>query len=164
MFSQACVKNSVQGGGVQPSLVGRHPPGQTPPWADTPGQTPLGRHPLAGTHPPGQTPPTTPPHPRWPLQRTVCILLECILVDGIFLPKFVQYFPSFHGLLQIRSNTSQLSATLGVVCQVKWLWLTHLSHQAQLFYYFFFLWKLSYYDNWEKYDAAKITCQGFLVT
>ena len=62
MFSQACVKNSVQGGG------GVHPPGQTPsgrppsPYADTllPGQvdTPLGRHPSwAGRHPPEQTPP-----------------------------------------------------------------------------------------------------------
>ena len=62
MFSQACVKNSVRGGG------GVHPPGQTPsgrppsPYADTllPGQvdTPLGRHPSwAGRHPPEQTPP-----------------------------------------------------------------------------------------------------------
>ena len=41
-------------------LAGRHSPGQTPPWADTPWQanTPLGR----------------------PLQQTVHILLECILV------------------------------------------------------------------------------------
>ena len=38
------------------------PPRQTPPCADTP----LGRHPL--------------PLPRWPLQRTVRFLLECILV------------------------------------------------------------------------------------
>ena len=76
MFSQACVKNSVQGGGV-------HPPRQTPlkadspladtPWPDTsPRQTsrfgrqlPLGR---------------PPPPPRRPLQRTVRILLEWILV------------------------------------------------------------------------------------
>ena len=33
------------------------------------GQTPPGRHPPLGRHP-----------PRWPLQRTVRILLECILV------------------------------------------------------------------------------------
>ena len=61
-------------------LLGRHPPpGQTPPsWADTPL---LGRHP-----PPGQTSPWAAPHwadtppPRWLLQRTLGILLECILV------------------------------------------------------------------------------------
>ena len=62
MFSQACVKNSVHGGeDVQP--LGRHPledtPGQTPSWADPPGQTPPGRQ---------------------LLQLTVRILLECILV------------------------------------------------------------------------------------
>ena len=41
--------------------LGRHPPGQTPP---LPGQTPPGRH----------------PETRRPLQQTVRILLECILV------------------------------------------------------------------------------------
>ena len=49
------------------------PPGQTPPWADTP----LGRHSLR------QIPlwaDTIPPHTRRPLQRTVRILLERILV------------------------------------------------------------------------------------
>ena len=45
-----------------------HPPRQTSPLAATP--TP-GRH-LPGRHPPGRT-----------LQRTVCILLECILFCGI---------------------------------------------------------------------------------
>ena len=59
MFSQASVILST----------GQTPPGQTPPWADTPGQTPPCLvH--AGIHPP----------PRQPLQRTVRILLECILV------------------------------------------------------------------------------------
>ena len=54
------------------------PPGQTPPPADTPpGQTHTphthpGRHPPADRH--------NPPTPRWPLQHTVRILLECILV------------------------------------------------------------------------------------
>ena len=51
-----------------PILLGRHPPRQTPPppgrhtplWADTPGQIP----------------------PRRPLQWTVRILLECILVNS----------------------------------------------------------------------------------
>ena len=61
MVSQACVKNSAQGGRYTP-------PRQT--------HTPLGRHPL-GRHPPGQI--TRPPS-RQPLQRMVHILLECILV------------------------------------------------------------------------------------
>ena len=76
-----------------PHPVGRHPPGRYPhpldrqphplgwhPVADTP----LGRHcpPWADT-PPRQTHP--PPHPsRQPPQRTVRILLECILVFMIF--------------------------------------------------------------------------------
>ena len=60
--------------------LGRHPPGQTPPrqtppWADTPwADTPLGRHPQP-------TACTAYPAPsQWPLQWTVCILLECVLV------------------------------------------------------------------------------------
>ena len=102
MFSQASVILST-GGGVHPPgqtpPLGRHPPPpadnrsciqpprQTPPWADT---TPLGRHPPRqtppGRHPPRQTPPPPPPpFPRRPLQRTVRILLECILV-------FIVYF------------------------------------------------------------------------
>ena len=75
MFSQAFVKNSVHGG-------------CTPPQADTP----LHRHPLLGRHPPkaatppGQTHrphPRPHPHPRRPLQWTVRILLECILIFKI---------------------------------------------------------------------------------
>ena len=70
MFSQASVILST---GV---CVSQHALGQTPTLADTP----LGRHPPAdplGRHTlPGQTPPS----PRQPLQRTVRILLECILV------------------------------------------------------------------------------------
>ena len=49
MFSQACVKNSVQSGGVSASVhAGIHPPGQTPPsLADTPREDtpPFGTHP-----------------------------------------------------------------------------------------------------------------------
>ena len=43
------------------------PPGQTPPWADTPPRQtpPIGRHSPLGRHP-----------PKWPLQRTVRILLR----------------------------------------------------------------------------------------
>ena len=41
IFSQACVKNSVLGGCLPQCMLGytppgRHTPGQTPPWADTP--------------------------------------------------------------------------------------------------------------------------------
>ena len=68
MFSQACVKNSVhrgvRGRCTYPLPPARQmPPGQTPP---------LGRHP----------PPWADVYPsvRRPLQRTVRILLECILV------------------------------------------------------------------------------------
>ena len=71
MFSQACVKNSVHrgmypsmhwGGGVADTTLADTPPGRDPPWVDTPGQTP----------------------PQRPLQRTVRILLECILVCSTF--------------------------------------------------------------------------------
>ena len=60
----------------------RHPSGQTaPPAVQRPsGQTaptPLGGDPLARHPPPGRQPPP----PRRPLQRTVCILLECYLVN-----------------------------------------------------------------------------------
>ena len=71
MFSQACVKNSVQGGvhPLPPRQTGRHPLGRPP--------HPLGRHPPPGRHLP---PPQGRSLLRRPLQRTVRILLECILV------------------------------------------------------------------------------------
>ena len=55
---------------------GRHPPQVDTPWAETP---PRSRHPL-GRNPPKQTPLSMQTPPRPPLQRTVRILLECILV------------------------------------------------------------------------------------
>ena len=70
--------------GRHPPCLGRYPPpGQTPP----PGKTPPGQtQPWADTHPPGQTLPRQTPPPPTPsrrlLQRTVRILLECILVDS----------------------------------------------------------------------------------
>ena len=54
-------------GGVHPPPGQTPPPGQIPSSWTTSGQTPTF---------PGQTHP-----PRWPLQRTVRILLECVLVD-----------------------------------------------------------------------------------
>ena len=68
---------------------------QTPLWADIPWQTPPGRHPLGQTPLSRHTPP--PPgrqiHPRGgPLQRTVRILLECILVVMINLQSALNPF------------------------------------------------------------------------
>ena len=92
MFSEACVKNSVHRGDVCPSAcwdthsLGRQPPtGQTTPQADTPRQTPPCTDTPLGKHPPGRHPPLGRHHPtgqtpQRPLQRTVRILLECILV------------------------------------------------------------------------------------
>ena len=106
----------------QTPALGRHPradtlPGQTPslgrhpPWADTlPGQTPsLGRHPpaqciLRYTPLPSACWDTPPLH-RQPLQQTVRILLECILV------KYERRFMSS----KVRKKLSQffLLQTLG---------------------------------------------------
>ena len=80
-------------GGVHPSMhLGRHPPRQTP-WADTPWADPPGRHlpwadPTRQTHP-GRHPRQTHPLPQWPLQQTVHILLECILVFMKFAAKIL---------------------------------------------------------------------------
>ena len=63
MFSQACVKNSVHGGGQRVKGV----------------YIPL------GGHPPGQT-------PWWPLKRATHILLECILVKPAFPAFYESYF------------------------------------------------------------------------
>ena len=78
VFISMCQEFCSQGGQVHTPL-GRQadPPGRcAPPWADAPPwQTPTL----------GQTPP--PPHRRL-LQKTVCILLECILVLVFIFNKF----------------------------------------------------------------------------
>ena len=92
MFSHASVVLSTGEGGFYLWVglgvytpLGQIPPplGQTrPPWTDTPlGRDPSGRHPLPGRPPWTDTPPGRHP-PRRPLQRTVHILLECILVSS----------------------------------------------------------------------------------
>ena len=78
-----CLSFCPQGGrgrlSPRQTPLGSHPLERHSPWVDTP----LGRHP-PGRHPPGQTPPT----PKWrPLQRTVRILLECIVVLTLILIK-----------------------------------------------------------------------------
>ena len=82
IFLQASVSHSVHRGEGR-GVSDRYHPLQTPPWADTPqADTLLGRHRPAQCML-GYTPP-------WrPLQRTVRILLECILVikTGHKLPK-----------------------------------------------------------------------------
>ena len=77
IFSQACVKNSVHGGGVSASVHAGIPPGAHPPRPGThpqeqtpPGVDPQTRHPprtrhLPRTrHPPGSRPPGSRPPPR----------------------------------------------------------------------------------------------------
>ena len=85
VFTSVCQEFCL--GGVYPSMHwGRHPQGQTPtPWADTTrGRHPLGKIPPPNacwdTHLPAQCILGYTPLPRRPLQRTVRILLECILV------------------------------------------------------------------------------------
>ena len=96
MFSQACVRNSVHWGGVSAyadtPLLGRHsPPGQHPQE-----NIPLGRHPLGQTLLP----------PIRPLQRTVRILLGCILVIE---ERSVPLIISLH-LDRVKSLLSRISA------------------------------------------------------
>ena len=84
MFLHLFVSDSVHGGVWQ-----THTPGQTPPpWVDT-APPPTGQTPLPSRHPTTQSmlgyTPLYPVHAgihphRQPLQWTVCILLECILV------------------------------------------------------------------------------------
>ena len=107
IFSQACVKNSVHGGGSASVHAGIQPPGADPPGSRHPQeQTPQSRHPPEQTppqsrhHPPGADTPNPPgadTPPRSRLQHTVNerpvrILLECILVvtrcSDILLPHF----------------------------------------------------------------------------
>ena len=81
------------------------PPGTPPPWQTQPHweDTPLGIHPQANIHPQADTHPRadtplgrhttpgqTPLLPRRPLQRTVRILLECILVHRYLHPQVVK--------------------------------------------------------------------------
>ena len=70
VFTGFC--HSVHRGGESQHALGRHPPGQTPPAQCMLGYTPpCPVH--AGIHP-----------PQWPLQWTVCNVLECILVSDVF--------------------------------------------------------------------------------
>ena len=88
MFLHLSVSHCVHSGGVCFSAC----------WETHPSwQTPLGRHPL-GRHPwkdtPGQTPPS-----RWPLQRTVRILLECFLVLVLCMGAYLSVLPMhFHSV------------------------------------------------------------------
>ena len=102
MFSQACVKNCVHGGGVYTpgqTPLGRHPPWQTPPsrhplGRPPPGQTPLQADTPLGSHPPwavttpsGQSPPsgqTPPPTDGYHINHpTGCILAFLGVIDSV---------------------------------------------------------------------------------
>ena len=69
---------------TNPTTIPNRHPHPTPGRPPSPGRHPLGRHlpPSAwwDTHPRAEPPGQTPLPLRWPLQRTVRILLECILV------------------------------------------------------------------------------------
>ena len=95
MFSQACIKKSLHRGRRTAPSLGRDPLGRDPPQADTPARQ------------------TAPSHPiRRPLQRTVRILLKCILV--IHVTK--QY-------LDIKLLSNRYKAEyLSQLCE--WVWLT----------------------------------------
>ena len=70
--------------------MGRHPPGRHDPMADTPMGRPPGRHPSL---------------PRWPLQRTVRIIPECILVFQ-YEDKRIQEFtePDYQKLMALKEE------------------------------------------------------------
>ena len=82
MFSQASVILSTAGRCTPRTDTPRQTPPGRPPGQTTPPPprqtTPSGRHPQED--PPLGRPHTPPPLPRWPLQRTASIPLECILV------------------------------------------------------------------------------------
>ena len=90
MLSQVSVILFTGGRCVSQHALGQTPPsGQTPPcaeppsWVDTPTPTPGRHHPHRADTPWVDTPLHT-DTPRWPLQRTVRILLEYILVTKTF--------------------------------------------------------------------------------
>ena len=79
MFSQVCgILFTGRLSGRHPSPGRRPSPRQTPPWGDTPQQTPSPWQTPSLVDTPRQTSP-----PRRLLQRTVRILLECILVSHV---------------------------------------------------------------------------------
>ena len=93
IFSVACVKNSVHGGGLPQCMLGyhtpygtRHPPRPDIPLPSGPGSTPDQAPPRADTPPGPGTPRDQAPLPAQCIlgdtvnKRAVCILLDCNLV------------------------------------------------------------------------------------
>ena len=93
MFSQVCVKNSVQIGGGHIQLPWQTSPGQTPRWGDVPEQTPPEQTPRPemataanSTHPTGM-------HSCFifvstPLNNVSYLLHTCIQSDSAFCAKY----------------------------------------------------------------------------
>ena len=96
MFSNLSISHSVHRcpPGQTPPLLGRHSQADTPQQTPSRTDTPLGRHPPEQTpprsrhsHPEADTPysegdtPWKQTSPQWPLQWTVHIIQECILVQ-----------------------------------------------------------------------------------
>ena len=110
MFSEACVKISVWMGWHPPDRLGRHapagrhPPGQTLPWADTPlGQTPHWADTPLGRHTPGQTPPAADGY----CSRCYASYWNAFLFKIIFLPVSVALFLA---TLKVKISTSTLGS------------------------------------------------------
>ena len=91
MFSQACVKNSVHRGKVYTPL-GKQNPRQDTPLAEPP--TPP---------PPADIPSADPPPPRQLLQRTVRILLKCILVKNVLSIKISKFNINYYDYIMSNS-------------------------------------------------------------
>ena len=109
MFSQACVTKSVHRG-VYPSMHWDRQPSWSDtslvrplPWSETPlADIPLGKHPIpSDRYRPRQT-----LLPQRPLQRTVRILLECILCYHISLNRM--NLDAFGLTIQIREISKRL--------------------------------------------------------
>ena len=72
----------------------------TPPWTHPPKQTPAWTPPLRRHHHPPTPGQTDPPPERWPLKRTVRILVECILVTTATVCLYLPWQPFvciYHG-------------------------------------------------------------------
>ena len=105
IFSEACVKNSVQKrGGLPQCMLGYH--------------TPQTRHPPLGADAPHQTPPRSACWEIWSTRRAVYILLECNLVSFLALISWGKWKTIFEK--SARVDNSVLSNFHGVAHICLW--------------------------------------------